>query len=150
MELPASLRTWFTVHFVVDWLFGIPLLLVPELVLPPLGWGEVDPVSTRLASAALLAIGAQSLRSRNAGLEAYRALLSLKVIWSTAAILGLSIAIVRGAPPATFAFLGLFLAFCGVWSHYAIRLRQIAGAPDAELGGDDPGADDQVGHRDGG
>jgi hypothetical protein len=64
-------------------------------------------------------------------------MLSLKVIWSSAAILGLCIAIARGAPPLTYLFLALFLAFCGVWSYYAIRLRQFAVARDDDDGSGD-------------
>jgi len=141
MELPASLRAWFTAHFFVDVAFALPLLLAPEAVLPRLGWTTVDPVSTRLVGAALLAIGVQSLRGRDAGVEVYRAMLGLKLVWSAAAIVGLTIAIARGAPPLTFLFLSLFLGFCGVWFHFAVRLRQFARAPED---GDDHGDD----HRD--
>jgi hypothetical protein len=126
MEIPASLRAWFVVHFLVDVVCAVPLLLVPELVLPRLGWTTVDPVTTRLVGAALLAIGVQSWRGRNGGVAEFRAMLALKVIWSSAAILGLTIAIARGAPPAAFLCLAIFLVFCGVWSHHAIRFRQHA------------------------
>jgi hypothetical protein len=134
MEIPTSLRTWFVVHAFVDLVCGIPLLLFPEALLPRLGWTVVDPVTTRLVAAALIAIGAQSWRGRNDGVESYRAMLSLKVIWSAMAIVGLTIAIGRGAPPLAFLFLSIFLAFCGVWTHHAIRFRQLSQArpPTAE------------------
>ncbi len=56
-EVPNSLRTWFVIHFIADMLFGIPLLFFPEFVLPLLGWGVVDPISTRVVGAALMGIG---------------------------------------------------------------------------------------------
>lgn len=126
MQVPPALRAWFVVHFVVDTLVGVPLLLAPEALLGHLGWTAVDPASPRLVGAALLGIGIQSLRGRNDGFEAFRAMLGLKVVWASAAILALAIAIARGAPSAAYAALSIFLAFLGVWLHYAIRLRQLA------------------------
>ncbi len=128
MEVPASLRAWFVVHFIVDVAIALPLLVLPEEFLPRLGWTTVDPVSPRLVAAALMGIGIQSWRGRNDGVDAYRAMLALKVVWSATAIVGLMIAIARGAPPAAFLFLAVFLGFCGIWSHYAIRFRQHAQA----------------------
>lgn len=142
MEVPPSLRTWFVVHAVLDLVCGVPLLLCPELVLPHLGWASVDPVMTRLVGAALLAIGAQAWRSRGAGVEVYRALLGLNVVWSAMVILGMAIAIARGAPSAAFLVLSASLALCGVWSHHAIRFRQLAGVA-AAAEADEPAADDQ-------
>lgn len=124
MAVPPSLRLWFVVHFVVDLLFALPLLLAPAQLLGPLGWTCVDGTTARLVGAALLAIGTQSLLGRNAGIETFTAMLNLKVIWSMAAALGLAISIAEGAPPAAWAFLSLFIAFCGVWTHHRIRLRQ--------------------------
>ena len=51
------------------------------------------------------------------------------MVWSTGAIVGLTLAIARGAPPLAFLFLSISLGFCGVWCHYAIRFRQLARAP---------------------
>jgi hypothetical protein len=129
MELPAALRTWFVVHFFTDLLFAVPLLLFPGWLLGLLGWSYVDPVSSRLVGAALLAIGVQSWRTRAAGAEVYRAMLGLKIIWSLGAIFALLMAIAQGAPAASSAFLAIFIAFSGVWIHYAVRLRQQAAAP---------------------
>jgi hypothetical protein len=128
VEVPPSLRTWFLVHFVVDLAAGLPLLFAPEAALRLVGWSAVDPVATRLVGAALLGIGVQSLRVRGRGVEAYRALLGLKVIWSLGAIFALGAGIAAGAPQAAWAFLSIFIAFCGVWIHYGIRFRQLSRA----------------------
>jgi hypothetical protein len=130
MDIPVSLRRWFVAHFVVDVAFAVPLLVAPGAFLRALGWTTVDPVSSRLVGAALLAIGVQSLLGRGAGLEAYRAMLNLKLIWSASAIAGLVVCIGEGAPPPTFAFLSAFLAFFGVWFHYRVRMKQMAAARD--------------------
>ena len=129
IEVPASLRLWFGVHAVVDVVAAVPLLIAPEVILPRLGWTVVDPVAARLVGAALAGIGVTSWRTRHAGAAVIRALVGLKVVWSASAILALVLAIARGAPELTFLFLSIFLAFCGVWSHHAIRFRQLSRAP---------------------
>jgi hypothetical protein len=126
MEIPASLRRWFVAHAIIDGACGIPLLTCPELLLPRVGWTAVDPLMSRLVGAALLAIGAQAWRSRNAGVDVYRALLGLNVVWSAMVIVGMAVAIGQGAPSAAFAVLSASLALCGVWTHHAIRFRQLS------------------------
>src|SRR5262245_39585917 len=125
MEVPRSLRLWFLVHAVIDLVAALPLLAAPVTVLGWLGWTCVDPVAPRLVGAALLGIGGESFFMRDAGVEAYRAMLGLKVIWSLAACVALLAGIGAGAPPAAWAFLGIFVIFAGVWVHHAIRFRQL-------------------------
>jgi hypothetical protein len=141
MDVPVSLRRWFVAHSVVDLAVGAPLLVAPALFLGHLGWRCVDPVSARLAGAAMLAIGGQSLIARRDGAEVFRLLLNLKLIWSYAAIFGLVAAVGQGAPPAAWALLSALIAFAGVWTHYRIRFKQLAAAadlPDAPEEDDDP------------
>jgi len=123
-EVPDSLRTWFIIHFYADMIFGIPLLLFPEYVLPMLGWSTFDPISTRVVGAALMGIGIESYLGRNASLEVFRAMLNLKVIWSTSAILGIGLGIWQGGPPAGWLFLGIFVIFWFVWIHYWRKFRE--------------------------
>jgi hypothetical protein len=142
MDVPASLRRWFVAHAVVDLVIGLPLLLAPGLLLPAVGWSTVDPASARLVGAALLAIGAQSYLRRAAGLEVYTLLLDLKIVWALSAIFGLVLSIGEGAPPAAWAALSLFIAFCGVWIHYRVRFKQLAAANDLDPAPDsDPDAE---------
>ena len=122
-EVPDSLRYWFVVHFVLDVLFAVPLLLFPELVLPALGWSCVDPVLSRLVGAALMGIGVESFLGRNAGADAYRAMLNLKIIWASSASLGFILGIAAGGPTISWFFLGIFLAFLGLWIYYRLQLR---------------------------
>jgi hypothetical protein len=124
MEIPASLRRWFVAHFIVDLMFALPLLVAPATTLQLFGFSGTDPVSPRLVGAALLAIGTQSLIGRREDVRVYRAMLNLKLLWSGSAIFGLLAGIGGGAPPATWAFLAIFIAFFGIWLHYRIRIKQ--------------------------
>jgi len=117
-SLPQSLRTWFVIHFIADMLFAIPLLFFPDLILPWFGWTTFDPIMPRLVGAALLGIGGESLISRNASAEVFKALLSLKIIWATAAILAIGLGIAAGGPSLAWLFLGVFVIFLLVWLYY--------------------------------
>ncbi len=117
-SLPRSLRTWFVIHFIVDIFFAIPLLFLPDLILPWFGWTSFDPIMPRLVGAALLGIGGESLISRNASAEVFKALLSLKIIWATAAIIALSLGIAAGGPSLAWLFLAVFVLFLMVWLYY--------------------------------
>ena len=95
-SVPSSLRKWFVFHFVVDMLTGIPLLFFPQVIVPLLGL--TDLVAVRVVGAAMLAIGGASLVVRNSTREVFDALLVLKIIWSSFAIVGLIWSIlVRGS-----------------------------------------------------
>ena len=126
-SVPAALRRWFVVHGVVDWLFAAPLLLVPEAFLGALGWRVVDPMAARGVAAALVGIGTQSLLSRDSGRAVYRAMLSLKILWSSTAAVGFAWTASSTGPAAGWAFAGIFALFCGLWTYWRIRLRP--GAP---------------------
>ncbi len=122
-EVPNNLRTWFVIHFTVDMLTGIPLLLFPELVMPLLGWETIDPITSRVVGAALMGIGIESYLGRNASTEVFRAMLNLKVIWSSSAILGIGLGIWKGGPQSGWLFLGIFFIFWVVWIYYWRRLK---------------------------
>jgi hypothetical protein len=122
-EVPSSLRTWFVVHFVADMLFAIPMMVAPTFTLTLFGWPSVDPITTRLVGAALVGIGGQSLLGRHEDVSVYRAMLSLKCLWSGAAVLGLIVSIAQGAPVMAWAFLAIFVTFAMIWNYYRIRLR---------------------------
>jgi len=117
-DVPKGLRTWFVIHFAVDIVFGVPLLLVPDWILPLLGWSAVDPITSRLVGAALLGIGGASLLERNAGREVFRAMLGLKIIWATAALVAIALGILAGGPPVAWVFLAIFVVFLVVWIRY--------------------------------
>lgn len=132
-QVPEALRRWFLVHFVLDVVFALPLMIVPQWFLTTLGWEQVDPVATRLVAAALLGIGIESLLSQRAPLGAFGSLLNLKIIWSSAAVLGIAMGIVEGAhgvPWSLWGFLAIFVGFNVLWVWWRVhvgRLLQAAG-----------------------
>jgi hypothetical protein len=147
LEIPASLRRWFAVHALVDLLVGLPLLIAPETLLHSLGWVTVDPPSARLVGAALLAIGGQSWFGRKGGVQAYRAMLDLKLLWSGGAILGLGASLgAEHTPGPIWIFLAVFIAFFGIWFYYRIRMKQLGRMRDLP---DDPDPIDETDEPDG-
>ena len=124
-EVPKALRTWFIIHFAADIIFAVPLLIFPVKLLTIIGWQSVDPVSARLVAAALFGVGIESLLSRKASVDAYGAMLSLKIIWSLGAVAGLALSLIQGAqgrPAAVWILLIVFAAFNLLWGYWKIRV----------------------------
>ena len=122
--VPPSLRTWFLVHCVIDVLVAVPLFVAPRALLTLLGWTEVDPAMSRVVAAALLGIGLQSALGRGASVEVYRAMLTLMVIWSGAAVVGIAVSRIGGAPPMAALFLVVFVVFSAIWWRYRLQLAR--------------------------
>jgi len=117
-----ELRNWFIVHFFLDALFAIPLIICPALFLNWLGWEVVDPIAARLVGAALLGIGGASFVSRNAPANVYREMLNLKMIWSFSAVVAVLISLQSGGPLILWGILAVFALFFGLWSWFRIKL----------------------------
>ena len=126
--IPNSLRTWFVIHFIVDILFAIPLLLVPAAFLQFLGWQSIDPYATRIVGAALLAIGIESFLGRGAGAESYRGMLNLKILWSAAVILGTAATLITydERPWGAWLILAAFIPFNIIWVTYRLKVTEIS------------------------
>ncbi|HLD80050.1 MAG TPA: hypothetical protein VJA18_05825 [Candidatus Nanoarchaeia archaeon] len=121
-QVTSSLRTWFVIHFVVDYLFAIPLFVAPAWFLSLFGFTVVEPVTARLVAAALFAIGSISLLSSNESANTYKTLLKLKIIWSVSAIAGLLVSLWQGAPVLLWLIVIVFALFCGIWIYYLNKL----------------------------
>lgn len=124
--VPQTLKTWFVIHFLADMLFAIPLMIAPNWILGQLGWLSTDPFTARLVSAALFGIGIESFLARDASLETYRGMLNLKIIWSMAAVSGISLSLIQGAqdrPWFAWVILAIFAGFNFVWIYWRRRLR---------------------------
>ncbi|MEK6955082.1 MAG: hypothetical protein AABW52_00325, partial [Nanoarchaeota archaeon] len=91
--IPKSLKNWFMIHFIIDYIFGILLIISPEFILKIFNWTTIDPITSRIVGAALIGIGSISLLERNSTIETYKVLLKLKIIWSSLAILGILLSI---------------------------------------------------------
>jgi len=126
-EVPGALKACFVVHFAADIAFAVPLLLVPDAFLSALGWSLVDPFAARLVAAALFGIGIESLLSRNARPEAYLSLLRLKILWSSAALIGMALTVVQVPgfrTPIAFLLLAVFAGFNVLWVYWRTRLQR--------------------------
>ena len=121
-QIPSSLRTWFVIHFMVDYLFAIPLFIAPAWFLSLFGFTIIDFVTARLVAAALFAVGGISLLSSNASIETYKSLLKLKIIWSVSAIAGLLLSLWQGAPVLLWLVVLVFALFAVVWGYYLRRM----------------------------
>ena len=120
--VPSLLKKLFVFHFIVDFIFAIPLMLAPKAAMAFMGWPNAEPVATRLVAAALMGIGGISFIARNADARVYRHMLTMKLLWSSAAVLGLLLSILEGAPTATYGFLAIFVMFFGVWLYYWLKI----------------------------
>jgi hypothetical protein len=121
-NVPNGLRTWFVVHFVVDVLFAIPLLFFPQMLLDLFNWRTYDPIMTRLVGAALMGIGVESLLGRNASADTFRAMLNLKVIWASSALIAIGIGIAEGLASTAWSLFTIFFVFWCVWVYYHVNL----------------------------
>lgn len=126
-RVPAGLRMWFVIHFAADMIVALPLFFAPREVLGLFGWVSVDPMATRLAAAALFGIGLESLLGRNAGREAFKGMLQLKLVWSAFATIGLACSTLEGAvrsPIIGWLLVTTFAAFHALWWYWLRRLKR--------------------------
>ncbi len=89
-------------------------------------------MATRLAAAALFGIGLESLLGRNAGREAFKGMLQLKLVWSAFATIGLAWSTLEGAvqnPMIGWLLVAIFTAFHALWWYWLLRLTNNKESP---------------------
>lgn len=120
MKVNKSLRVWFFIHFIVDYIVAIPIFLFPNETLTFFGWGIIDPLTIRLIAAALFAIGGISFISRYSEAVVYKHLLVLKIIWSLFAVGGilLTVSTTGKIPLLGWIVLVIFIFFASIWIYY--------------------------------
>ena len=126
-SVPRALRVWFVIHFAADILFAVPLMITPEFFLGLLGWTTIDPFTARLVAAALFGVGIESFLARNSNRAAFKEMLNLKIIWSTAAIIGIGLSIWQGAqgtPLFAWYILLIFILFNLLWVFWRIKINR--------------------------
>jgi hypothetical protein len=112
------------IHFLVDMIFGVPLLLLPEVILPFFNLPVDETFTARLVGAALIAIGGMSAGMNRGGVKEYRLMLRLKLIWSFCAIVGSALAYKSGTPvEASGTVFVIFLIFFFIWFRYSRKIR---------------------------
>lgn len=125
-DVPRSLRIWFVIHFVADLVFAVPLIVAPRWLGGVVAYPSIDPLTARLVGAALVGIGVESLLGRNASRDSFRTMLRLKVLWSSTACVGLGLTVVETQALVAWAVLGVFGAFCALWTRYLVVLSRTA------------------------
>lgn len=119
---------WFILHFLLDVLFALPLMIAPAWFLSLLGWKTIDPYTARIAAAALFGIGIESLLGHKGTIGSFKSMLNLKIIWSVTAVAGIIASLVQnvqGRPVFAYAILGVFVAFNVLWVYWRIRINKI-------------------------
>jgi hypothetical protein len=112
MSASASVERWFVIDFIGNVAAALVLLLLPEKVLPLLGWTAVDSIMPRLLGAALMGGGVYSFLNRD----------GVKLVSLATAGLGLGLGLGHGAPAVVYALLAAVLAAFLFWSVLAFRL----------------------------
>lgn len=128
-QVPAALRSAFLFHFWADLLFALPLFFAPIGFLTLLSWPAADPVAARLVAAALFAIGGKSYAERDSGIAVYRSMLSLKIVWSFFATLGLFYSLINGefgSQAVGLALTLIFFFFHLLWWYWYRRLALVS------------------------
>ena len=123
--VPKSLKNWFLIHFAVDLIAAVPLIFFTPWVVSTFSLEDMSFVALRLVGAALLGIGGTSFVAHNAGLESYKNLLVLKIIWSTSAIFGLTLSLMESYSLTILSVLIVFAVFSSIWARNFIKLRKL-------------------------
>lgn len=123
-NIPTSLRTWFVIHFIVDMIFGLPLLIAPVWLLGIFGIPIAATLTARLVGAGLISIGVMSFFARNENIPVYHALLNMKIVWSITAMIAILIYLYEGGVSIVWLLFVLFLIFNLVWTYYKVRLSK--------------------------
>jgi len=123
MDVPNSLRKWMVIHFYVDYAFAIPFFFFPIQLAEILSYAPMDPLSARIAAAALFGIGYSSLIAAKFDLEKMRYKLRWAVVWAGTATVGLFWSATQVNHNWGWVFAFIFLGFFILWSFYAIKLK---------------------------
>lgn len=119
--ISKNLRRWFLFHFWVDLIFALPLILAPVWFMGLFDFEVTETLTPRLVGAALLGIGGASLVMHKAGLEAFKTMLQLKIIWSGAAMLAILLTYWQEKNAYLWLFFSIFFTFSMVWNYYFFR-----------------------------
>lgn len=123
-KIPTSLKSWFVIHFVIDILFAIPLMISPVWLLALFDLSSVDGVTPRLVAAALIGIGGVSFIMRNKTAESYLTMLKLKLLWSASAVFGLVLSVLEEVSSKVWLLILIFTGFFFVWLYYWYKLSK--------------------------
>ena len=88
--MSKTLKYTFLVHAVVAVVFGLPMLIAPGRFLQAFGWKPIDPITSRILGAALLALAWSSYRGWRAREWAQVAIVvEIEAVYTVLACVGL-------------------------------------------------------------
>lgn len=116
--IPKGLRHWFIIHFIVDMLFAVPLILFPTWLLSILGFETTNLLLARLVGATLVGIGGTSFIMHKKDISAYLTMLQLKLLWSGTAIIAIMLSLKDENIITLWFLLAIFIIFFLIWGYY--------------------------------
>ena len=124
--MSKSLRVIFLIHAIVSAVLGVLFLVVPGRFLGLFGWAPIDPITSRLLGAALLALAWGSYRGWRAAEKAQVAILiEVEAAFCVLASLGiLRHLVVASWPWYVWLLFAGFVAWAIVWIHELVVLRR--------------------------
>ncbi len=115
--MSKELKTTFLIHFIVSFLFGTILLVIPKTWANLIQWTPFDPTLTQIYAAALLAIAASSfLAYRATRWQEVKIVVQMEIVFTTLTIL-ISVyrAFIGGAPLFIWGYIIIFIPFAIAW-----------------------------------
>ncbi len=111
------LKGLFLVHAVVGVIVGLPLLLAPGRVADLLQWAPVDPLTSRMFGAALLALAVGSVRGFLACEKAQiKTIIEMDIVFCALSAVGLARHLFKASYPAiVWVIFGIYLVFGIAW-----------------------------------
>ncbi len=121
--MSKGLKLTFLFHGVVATVFGLALLLVPRLLADLASWTPFDPLMTRIAGTALLALALGSwIGFFSAGWDQVRVIVLAEVLFTVVGALAGAYELVLGhAPVAAIVPTGVLGDFAALWIIFALR-----------------------------
>lgn len=125
MKILQALRIWIILSFIVDMLFGVPLLLVPHDLAAVFGFEDQGVFVLRLLGAALIGVGTGSVLTCHEHGCGFHAIVNLKLVWTILSALAILWSIFDGAPQAAWLFFGIFFVFAIGWIYLRLKLGKL-------------------------
>jgi hypothetical protein len=121
--MSRALNITFLIHAIVAVVFGLLMLLVPGRTLLFFGWAPIDPITSRILGAALLALAWSSFRGWQATeRKQVQILVEMEAVFTVLASVGLLRHLLFARYlPIVWAMLALFVAFAVAWIVFLVK-----------------------------
>ncbi len=123
--MSQSLRITFILHAIVAFVFGLALLAAPGQFLDIFDWKPVDPLTSRMFGAAMLALGWGSIRGyRAASWDEVEILVEVEAAFTFLAAVGLLRHLLVGSWPwYVWMIFAIFTVFAVAWIYHLLKKK---------------------------